>query len=287
MVRGAAGDKDEAAAAADDVEVGLETSEGDGVRVKVDAAAHRVDDGLGLLVDFFLHEVVKRPLHDGGELNLERLDGADGRHGAVVLAQAVDVELALGNVRDVVVLEVQDALGVLDDGRRVRRDEELDGLGHAVLGQERARLAAHELAAVRVGRRGDAEEAVGRTGRRTLLERLVGVGRTRELDVDKVNLELLLRLDTDQDRRTTTRDDNLIRVVDRLEDERERALLRIVRRSASAGALDRGGARRGRTSSMMTLLMRAVKLICLPFCESYRYLVRTAATSVSVSVSNL
>jgi len=37
----------------------------------------------------------------------------------------------------------------------------------------------------------------------------------------------------------------------------------------------------------MTLLIKAVKLICLPFCESYKYLVRTAATSVSVSVSNL
>jgi hypothetical protein len=36
----------------------------------------------------------------------------------------------------------------------------------------------------------------------------------------------------------------------------------------------------------MTLLMSEVNEICLPFCESYRYLARTAATSVSVSVWN-
>jgi hypothetical protein len=38
-----------------------------------------------------------------------------------------------------------------------------------------------------------------------------------------VDLELLLGLDADQDRRTTAGDDDLVRVVDRLEDEREGA----------------------------------------------------------------
>mgnify|MGYP001584252088 CR=1 FL=1 len=85
-------DKDHAAAAAHDGQVRLEAAERDRVRVKVDAATHRVDDRLGLLVDLLLHKVVERALHDGRELNLERLDRADRRH-AVVAAQAVDVEL--------------------------------------------------------------------------------------------------------------------------------------------------------------------------------------------------
>jgi hypothetical protein len=92
VVTCSARDKDHTPASSDDAQVRLESSEGDGVGVKVDAASHRVNDRLGLLVDLLLHEVVERSLHDGRELNLERLDGANRRH-AVVATEAVDVEL--------------------------------------------------------------------------------------------------------------------------------------------------------------------------------------------------
>jgi len=48
-------------------------------------------------------------------------------------------------VGDIVILEVEDSLGVLNDGTGVRGDKELDGLGHAVLRHEGTRLRSSEL----------------------------------------------------------------------------------------------------------------------------------------------
>lgn len=129
---------------------------------------------------------------------------------------------------NVVVLQVENTLGVLDDGGRVRGDEELDRLGHAIVAQERARLTADELA----GRssRGN-KEAAARLGLRDGLSSLVG---RAELDVDKVNLELLLRLDSDEDGGSSAGDDNLVGVVDGLEDESEGSLLQDVAASERA-----------------------------------------------------
>ena len=58
------------------------------------------------------------------------------------------------------------------------------------------------------------------TGIQALLLAL-GAGK---LDIDEINLELLLGLDTDQERRTTTGGDNFVRIVGGLEDECEGAL---------------------------------------------------------------
>jgi hypothetical protein len=88
--------------------------------------------------------VLKGALHNGGELDLERLDGSDGRN-AVVAAQAVDVEFALGDVGNIVVLEVEDTLGVLDDGAGVRGDKKLDRLWEAIVCEEGTRLAPDQL----------------------------------------------------------------------------------------------------------------------------------------------
>lgn len=46
---------------------------------------------------------------------------------------------------DIVILQVQDPLGVLDNGRSVRGDKELDGLGKTVLAQEGTGLRTTEL----------------------------------------------------------------------------------------------------------------------------------------------
>jgi hypothetical protein len=115
VVRGTASNEDDPAASPDGGEVLAETTKGDGLVDGVETTTHGVDNRLGLLEDLLLHEVVEAALHDLLELDLKSLDGADVAR-AVILVQAVDVEGALVDVGNVVVLEVQDLLGVLDNG---------------------------------------------------------------------------------------------------------------------------------------------------------------------------
>jgi hypothetical protein len=56
-----------------------------------------------------------------------------------------DWHTSLGDVGNIVILEVEDSLGVLNDGTGVRCDKELNGLGHAVLRHEGTRLGSSEL----------------------------------------------------------------------------------------------------------------------------------------------
>lgn len=51
----------------------------------------------------------------------------------------------LADVSDIVIFQVQDPLGVLDDSGSVGGDKELDGLGKTVLAQKGTRLRATEL----------------------------------------------------------------------------------------------------------------------------------------------
>ena len=107
MVAGTASAEYDAAAATDSREVCSKTTECDLVGIKVDAATHGVDDRVGLLVDLLLHEVVELAFHDLGKLELESLDATRRGNGvAVVAAETVNVEFALCDVCDVVVLEV-------------------------------------------------------------------------------------------------------------------------------------------------------------------------------------
>lgn len=139
----------------DDRQITRQSTQLDLVRIEIDTTTHRIDHALGLLVNLLLHEMGELALHDLRQLELEGLDGTDGAgsrtSGAgrigVRATETVDVQLALADVRDVVVLEVQDALGVLDDGGRVGRDEEFDGLRQTVFGHERSGLCARDLAA--------------------------------------------------------------------------------------------------------------------------------------------
>lgn len=139
VVRGTASNEDDPAAAADCGEVLAEATKGDGLVLDIETTTHGVDNRLGLLEDLLLHEVVEAALHDLLELDLEGLNGTDVG-GAVILVQAVDVERALVDVGNVVVLEVQDLLGVLDNGGWVGGEEELGGHGSAIVGKESARL---------------------------------------------------------------------------------------------------------------------------------------------------
>jgi hypothetical protein len=52
---------------------------------------------------------------------------------------------SLADVSDIVILQIQDSLGVLDDCGSVRSNEELDRLRKTILGQESSRLRSSEL----------------------------------------------------------------------------------------------------------------------------------------------
>lgn len=133
VVARTASNEDDSAASADGVEILAETTKGDNLILNIETTTHGVDNGFGLLEDFLLHEVIELALHDFLQLDLDGLDGTDVGGGTVVLLETVNVEGALVNVSDVVVLEVQDLLGVLDDGGGIRGQEELGGLWSAVI----------------------------------------------------------------------------------------------------------------------------------------------------------
>lgn len=112
---------------------------------------------------------------------------------------------------------------MLDNRGRVGSNEELDGLGHTVVAEERPRLTPDKLALG--GSVGDVEE----TGSGTVGVGGIGdgfIGSSSEFDIDEIDLELSLGLDTDENGGTTTGDDDLIGVVNRLENEGESSLLR-------------------------------------------------------------
>lgn len=223
VVAGTASNEDDAAASADGRDVGAETTQSNGPVSDVETTTHGVDDGLGLLEDLLLHEVVELALHDLLELKLEGLDGSDV--GATVsLLEAVDVQGALVDVGNVVILEVHDLLGVLDNGRGVGGEEELGGHGHAIIGHESPGLRAVQQRLV-----GGTEEVVaGRKeiGSVLLKSDVLGSSLGREgsiligvLDIDEVNLHALLGLHANDEGRTLSGSDNLMGVVNGLDEK--------------------------------------------------------------------
>jgi hypothetical protein len=116
VVARSTGDEHHASAAAHNGQVGAEATESDLVSVKIDASSHGVDNRLGLLVNLFLHKGVKLALHDGGDLELESLDGTSGGDlagGLVSLLftpDAVDVQFTMGNMSNIIILKVRTRL---------------------------------------------------------------------------------------------------------------------------------------------------------------------------------
>ena len=219
VVRGTASNEDDSAATTDGGDVLLETTQSDSLVLNVETTTHSVDDGLGLLENLLLHEVVVTALHDLLELDLDGLNGTDVGS-ARVLGQTVDVQLTIVDVSNIVVLEVENLLGVLDNGRRVRGQEELDGLRSAVLREESARLRAVEQTLV-----GRSQEVVGLLEGNVLGSSFGGKRASiAKLDIDEVNLHLSLCADTNDQGRTLAGSDNLRGEVDRLEQQTEGAL---------------------------------------------------------------
>lgn len=221
MVRGTARNENYSAAAADCGNVGAQTAERDTLIGNVQTTTHGVDNRLGLLENLLLHKVVELALHDLLQLKLQGLDSAHGRC-TVPSTSTVDVELALVDVSNVVILKVEHLFGVLHNGGGVRRQEELGGHRHAIVRQESTRLRSVE------------QRLVGGSKRRTSLQVLEGHvvssllsgerARVRELDIDKVHLHLARSLDTDDKGGTLARGDNLMGVVHRLEEKTESTL---------------------------------------------------------------
>lgn len=139
---------------------------------------------------------------------------------------------SFSNVSDIVILEVENALGVFDDGGSVRGDEELDRLGHTVVTQEGSRLTPDEFTLSGGGRN------VEETRSSSVGVGSIGygfVGSSSEFYVDEIDLELPLSLDTDENGGTTTSDNDLIGVVNRLENESESSLLQTTEMSVTEG----------------------------------------------------
>jgi len=145
----------------------------------------------------------------------------------------VDVELAVVDVCDIVVLKVEDFLGVLHERGSIRREEELGRLRHAVLGEESSRLRSVKQVLVWRSKHtagGGAEhvccvlldgDVVGGTLGGQGVARFFTL---RVFDIDKIHLHLLCRLDTHNEGRTLSSGDDFLRVVDRLQEEAEGAL---------------------------------------------------------------
>jgi hypothetical protein len=133
----------------------------------------------------------------------------------------VDVQLTLVDVSNVIILQVENLLGVLDNGRGVGRQEELSRLRDTVIGKESSGLGAVEEGLVRGSQK---------AGRRLLDSSVLGGLLRRkstlfgELDIDKVDLHLLGGTHTDDQRGSLTGSDNLMGVVDGLEQQTESTL---------------------------------------------------------------
>ena len=224
VVRGTASDEDDTSAAADRAHVRAQATERDGLVLDVQATTHGVDDGLGLLEDLLLHEVVELALHDLLELKLQGLDGSHVA-AAIGLLETVDVEGTLVDVGNIVILQVHNLLGVLDDGRWVGGEEELGGHGHAIVGHESSGLGAVEEGLVGSAEQVGSQETILRLG--SLLHgNVLGGGLGGEsgglvgvLDIDKVDLHAALSLDTDNEGGTLSGGHDLVGVVDRLDQQ--------------------------------------------------------------------
>jgi hypothetical protein len=109
------------------------------------------------------------------------------------------------------------SLSVLDDGRCIRSNEELDGLRSSVLGNEASRLSARDLGVhdrqcqMRGGGRGKlnyVSVSIHNNGEFNNYAYSLGIGaRTNKFDISKVS-ESLIGLNTDKQRRTTASGDN-------------------------------------------------------------------------------
>ena len=98
---------------------GAHAGEHGGAEIEVEAAADGVGQRIRLLVDFLEHEMLVTALLGGGGVEAELGDLAGDRD----VVEVADVDGIRGDDGDVVVVQIDDALGVGDDGGGVGRDD--------------------------------------------------------------------------------------------------------------------------------------------------------------------
>jgi hypothetical protein len=119
----------------------------------------------------------------------------------------MDVQISLGDVGHIIVFEVEDTLGVLDNGGGIRGYKVLDRLRSTIITKESSRAGTTKLR-----HRGRVIEWT------TGLFISIDAALRAELNIDKVHLQLLLSLNTDDQRRSTTSAHSLVGIMHRFDD---------------------------------------------------------------------
>lgn len=186
----------------------------------IQATSHGVHDRLWLLEDFLLHEVVEATLHDLLQFQLNGLNSADVG-GSIVLVQTMNVQLAFVNVGNVIIFEIENLLGVLDDRRGIGGQEEFCWLRNTIIREESTGLGPVEQRFVRRSKKTrsgllDCDILRGLLrGKRLVL---------RIFNVDKVHLHLPRGPHTDDEGRSLAGRNDLMGEVNRLNKETKSTL---------------------------------------------------------------
>ena len=152
--RGAAADEDDAVELRQIARRGAHAGEHGRTEIEIESAADGVAERVGLLVDFLEHEVVETALFRGGGIKGELGDLAGDRD----VVEVADIDGIGADNGDVVVVQIDHALGVGDDGGSVGRD---DGFSLADADNDGAAAAGgDDLVRLAGGQHGDAEGAL-------------------------------------------------------------------------------------------------------------------------------
>lgn len=92
MVRCAACNENDASGTAHNREIATQASQSDLVVLKIDTTTHSIDDRLRLLVNLFLHEMIKGTFHDLSKFHFQNMDRS-GEGFTILASEAMDVKL--------------------------------------------------------------------------------------------------------------------------------------------------------------------------------------------------
>lgn len=133
---------------------------------------------------------------------------------------------------NIVILQIQNSLGVLDDSRRVRGDKEFDRLRHTILRKESSRLGSTQFRTSRVrslrrnSEKSTSDISIGHyqsapisTLQTLTFAIIIGVP---NLNINEIDLEFAIRLDTDQQWGTSSSSDEFIGEMNGFETKCER-----------------------------------------------------------------
>jgi hypothetical protein len=156
------------------------------------------------------------------ELELKSLNST--RAGLVdITTNAVDVELAIVNVSNIIIFKEKNLSGVFDNGGRIRSEKKLNRTRCVVLREESTRLRVSQMILQGVARDSERRPRAGALRSKQRSSVLFGLS-VNKLNIDKIHLEFLLSLDTNQKWRSLASGNQLVRIVHRLDKETVGAL---------------------------------------------------------------